>query len=1103
MAFFISLIAILSRYAVAIPHNDNRFNGSDVPPQCFGQEHVWRGTLGYEQCGPAGAIWSPTFSAPPDIARSYTSWTNWKSFRKSQFQEHAPLARPITYYFSQAGNDNTGNGSISLPFRTRVKARSLAASGVSLLFRCEDTWINDGGDWVYTGDNLTVASYTETSCDVKPIFIATGTLYGPAGVGTWTALGGDAWSIPEQSSTSWVVDLDDLYGEVRGTPLIRQASSAAVEALPNSWFYNATLDLLYVNLNGDDPNDKDLYSVFSNTHSGVEFQGDGNRAQNIIGIGFGINYDPTAAGGNGTQAQAFTNRSSGDDANYFEGVEGYYSGSHALAHNLSAAAGGKSYWYNCKAGLTEYNGSAGETIYNTYSRDGEQETWFDTCECTYGTLKSNGWNYQLEGVRGNCMYGHTSDNAFDIDLVVNSSMTLKNTHTKAQIISDFANNQVPQETDGDFTTYRLFLDYPTHEPSVSSDSASIPIIQHGIVYGGKFFLTPYANNPFALSNSNSTGTWIINSMFDVNLGTIANNNSGFYNGTSSTAIRFVHSFINNRNASATSASRYGVDFDCRAATGAPGSCVSDKSLMINSIMQVSKVPTAGNVYYLGLTNQATRIINNAYRGVTQDAGLERGYDLDAGSKTLASDTSFGMPHQQLIQGGTTYIMLSHDINGKARTVSPPDIGPVDFSSPEPIFELDKVDNFFSLMATERVAMIGVGDSNQILGGHGWDHGWQHAISSAGFAMWGTGIMSSNENNGGSSASGFGYSHPGFQVGITSGAPPQLQKYFDIGQGTIAPNNYAMLYDTQTFASNNNGVTLTTGPFNKAGNIEWGVYYGTWDTGTGAMRLAIRIGQGPFTLLAQGGTINPVTGSFGISSTTLALSAASRPYDVQLQVFNSGTGVDLAGPSFLTYQRAIDRDVFTGYSYQTLVYHGGVGFRDMAKDLQQASTDYLTHYLTAVREPLGANKAVLFTLNSGVNDRNTVLASLGPGAVADGDSQEAFADNIVAIIQRIQQIYTINGWSQSHLYFLIIPSPMVSDPDDAELISYRVAADSVAFNNANTASVRFQDLATFAELTSSAGQGCYYSGCTDFVHFVQNGYERLARKIITAITGITY
>lgn len=423
---------------------------------------------------------------------------------------------------------------------------------------------------------------------------------------------------------------------------------------------------------------------------------------------------------------------------------------------------------------------------------------------------------------------------------------------------------------------------------------------------------------------------------------------------------------------------------------------------------------------------------------------------------------------------------------------------------EKIYDLNKVKPFFNLMSTERVALIGVGDSNQILSGTGLDHGFQHALSSAGFVMWGTGLQSANENLGASAASGFGYTHPGFQVGYATGAPAEQAKYFDVGQGTIAPNNYAYIADNSTFSSNNNGVILTTGPFDRGGNIEWGQYYATFVSGTGRMRLAIRIGQPPYTLLAQGGTINPVTGSVGIASTTLSLAAASRIYDVNGMVYNSGTGVSLEGPAFLTYQRFINRDAQTGFSYQNLDYHGGVGFRDMLKDLQQASTDYLTHYLTAVREPLGSNKAVLFTLNSGVNDRNTTLASLGPNPVTDGDSPEAFADNTRGIIERIRGIYSLNGWSSAQLYFLIIPSPQVSSPDDAELITYRAAADFVSQTSSNTAVVHFEDLATYSELTSSSGQGCYYAtSCTDFVHFVTTGYERLYRKVITAITGIGY
>lgn len=416
-----------------------------------------------------------------------------------------------------------------------------------------------------------------------------------------------------------------------------------------------------------------------------------------------------------------------------------------------------------------------------------------------------------------------------------------------------------------------------------------------------------------------------------------------------------------------------------------------------------------------------------------------------------------------------------------------------------IFKRDQIIPFFDLMRSERVALIGIGDSNQILSGHGVNHGWHHALSSAGFRMWGTGIVSANENNGSGTSAGMGYAHLPFKIGYSTGAPAELDKYFSIGQGTIAPGNYAYLADNASFANNNNGFSLSTVPINLASNLEWGAYYGTFPSGTAQMRLGIRIGESPFTTLAQGNTINPVTGSYGISSTTLLLPAAARGYVIQGQVYNSVAAVPLDGPAFLTYQRWIDRDMQIGYSYQDLDYHGGVGFRNMAKDLQQASTDYLTHYISAVREPLGANKAILFTILSGVNDRNETLASLGPQAVADGDSPEAYVDNVDAIITRLLSIFDNAGWSTSNVYFLIIPSPIVSSPDDAELVSYRLAIDSVAINNQKSAIAHFERLMDYSEMTTTSNQGCYYAAtCTDFVHFVASGYERMYRKLLQAI-----
>lgn len=402
-------------------------------------------------------------------------------------------------------------------------------------------------------------------------------------------------------------------------------------------------------------------------------------------------------------------------------------------------------------------------------------------------------------------------------------------------------------------------------------------------------------------------------------------------------------------------------------------------------------------------------------------------------------------------------------------------------------------------STQRIDIVGIGDSNQILSGFGWDHGIQHAMSQF-YPMWATGLISQNENNGNGSGQGYRYNRSGSLIGAVSGANADLDKYLNKGSGVLFPAYYTYIANGGSLGSTlANGLVVTgTCPLNTAAALAFDGYYGTFPVGasTGRFRPFARWEETPFTTLSDPGAIATETGAYGLQKVTLTATASAGRAGKQVGMrWTRPSVMGITGPFFCTYMRVRNTDRSTGFAYSTLEYRGGQSARTMAIDIQQASNDTLTHYFSILRaDQQAALPCIAIMVNSGLNDRNETLTSVGPGAVADGDSPEAFVDNCTAIVQRIQAIWTLNGWSQDELHFVFMVSHRQSDPDDAELISYRsaIAAYAVTLDQGYTI-----DLAAKITSAQMLANGWYASAGADKAHLTQTGYEGMGLLAIAA------
>ena len=401
------------------------------------------------------------------------------------------------------------------------------------------------------------------------------------------------------------------------------------------------------------------------------------------------------------------------------------------------------------------------------------------------------------------------------------------------------------------------------------------------------------------------------------------------------------------------------------------------------------------------------------------------------------------------------------------------------------------DKIIERLLAGRVDFVAIGDSNQLQSSNGWDHGIQYALTQT-YPMYATGLISANENNSTGAGIGYKYKFNGSQpeFGSGSGAPAFLDDYLNKGSGDLFPHEY--MYYTGGGTQLSGGLILESDcPLGIENRIRFEWHYGTFTSGSGEFRPQVRLDVPPYTWINASPTIYTNTGVESIqrvSVVKVANPAQLGPLAGRWQVTNT----NLKGNFFGLWMRASADNTLTGFSYHTLDARGGQSARTMAIDLQQMSDTSLSYYFAEVRRLQGATKTVVITINSGLNDRNETLPSVGAGAIADGSSPEAYVDNIDAMRVRIEEIWTLNGWDKAELFYLFIPSHPVSTPDDADLVSYRQAAEVYASQDAQMQMININDLITSDEMLAA---GYYKSGGADRSHLEQIGYEGIGVDIV--------
>jgi hypothetical protein len=396
-------------------------------------------------------------------------------------------------------------------------------------------------------------------------------------------------------------------------------------------------------------------------------------------------------------------------------------------------------------------------------------------------------------------------------------------------------------------------------------------------------------------------------------------------------------------------------------------------------------------------------------------------------------------------------------------------------------------SFLSEASSRRVDVVMLGDSNQLYGGVGYEHGWAKELD-ARFGLYGTGLHWIGENSGQGAGTGFMCNTiANASAGVFSyGASPSLPDPLNPWGSDLQPASVIMLLSGSSLTSV--GMTLhADGPYYDVGDVmEFRVLYRTLGSGV-SLRPQLRMGAAPYTVFCQLPEVGHVEGVREAVVSCPGATAGTGAIDFRVGNFT-------VAPYEVYFGHGVNTARGAGAAVSTLYARGGMSARDAAAALIATNDEVLTRYLGALRARQNAAGArVVVRVAFGLNDINETLPSI-PNGYAPG-SAEGYADNLWTIVSRIEGVAVSNGWDLSGFEFVISTPHPIAEPDPAWFVGFRDAADELAANP-RVRAVHLGDLVTVAELVERG----WYVSAGDRNHLTRAGYEGLSSLEVGALLG---
>jgi len=426
---------------------------------------------------------------------------------------------------------------------------------------------------------------------------------------------------------------------------------------------------------------------------------------------------------------------------------------------------------------------------------------------------------------------------------------------------------------------------------------------------------------------------------------------------------------------------------------------------------------------------------------------------------------------------------------------------------------ERLREVFASARHRRIALVGIGDSNQLYASDGWEYAWSQALLDR-YSLWGTALLSAGENFGTGSSVGTGaatqpaapYHNTDFQFWT---APPEAVALMG-DHPALAPAGYLYIppdaESPSTSTPHGMVITFVSG-LDLSARLR---FHFTHALMPGGRELHAFVSQGNWgdpVLMTQAfstaddGQTHSGRGSGGHGEeivpappVTDSIELPPAPRWWNLRLWFGDEVARTRGPFFLMYMQAENPDNQRGAAVHTLFGLGGASARGMAFSLAQASDAQLSLYFQRVREPLGPNPKVIIRINSGVNDRSEWLPSFA-SFVLPGNSPEAFRDNIDAVLTRVRAVWTLNNWdADAELSFVISVSHPIDTPDDPDLERYRASLRGLADRAPDVTLVDLSRLACADELLARG----WYQSPTDRFHLNRFGHLAVARRELLAL-----
>jgi len=286
------------------------------------------------------------------------------------------------------------------------------------------------------------------------------------------------------------------------------------------------------------------------------------------------------------------------------------------------------------------------------------------------------------------------------------------------------------------------------------------------------------------------------------------------------------------------------------------------------------------------------------------------------------------------------------------------------------------------------------------------------------------------------------------------------------------------------------------PIGLSGQLRMHFSYGLFSgSGAGSFQPYCRYEAFPFDTIQTSPVLTTRTGDgspFRLAFGSLDLPAQSRTRQISLRTVPTTSAV--VGPFIAYFMRLENVQSLRGGAVSALYAVGSKTSYDMATALTASTDATLTNYFENVRMLQGPTKAVLVRINTGLNDRAESRPSF-TNTIAPGNSAAAYRDNIETIMDRIESIWQLNGWSTNTLFFLLTPSHPVADPDEASLRGYRETCVQIAASRPRTACVRLDQLTNASEMSALRW---YQQNGFDRNHLVEEAYDFLAERELMAL-----